>query len=496
MAAHGTPPPLIPHFMSRAGTADDTGVKHTIRHTMLALGVGVVVQRLCQLAAFVLAGRALGVAGLGVLAQGQAVAAMLTVMTAAGVGNIAARALAAAPDNARAVIVASVRRRLLVGAVLALGVGLFATAGSVRPLFWWLCALQVLPAAFDQKALLDAAGRTRHEVGLETVVAMLQLFAVLIASSVGISTVEVFAALPLAGRCLYAMGAVRTIVRLPAAPAAPTPVLANVRLAIGQLAHELLTIGDIWLVAVLLGDATAGFYALGVRFAAAALIPSAQLTRLLLPHLLHAHADGGAARTLGTALRATLLVTLPMFAGGTAAADSLCRLCGAAFVEAAPVLRLVLLAGCLQHLGWQCSNALLSAWRDRAYAHGFGWPSVAHLLLLLAATQVAAPSAAAFAVLAGGIAASAQLTYAATGLALTRVSWRGRVRAWWQAPLVAAATAAATAAPGWLVEGLLRLPLQLAAGAGAFGLGLWFAELRGRWRRVGDGLAAASGFSA
>lgn len=464
---------------------------------MLALGVGVVVQRLCQLAAFVLAGRALGVAGLGVLAQGQAMAAMLTVFTAAGVGNVAARALAAAPEHARAVIVASVRRRLVVGAGLALAVGLFATWGSVRPLFWWLCALQVLPAAFDQKPLLDAAGRTRHEVGLETVVAMLQLFAVLVATSIGVTTVEVFAVLPLAGRCLYAVGALRTITRLPRAiPATATPAVASVRLAIGQLAHELLTIGDIWLVAILLGDATAGLYALGVRFAAAALIPSAQLTRLLLPHLLHAHTDGGAARTLGTALRATLLVTLPMFAGGAAAAESLCRLCGAAFGQAAPVLCLVLLAGCLQHVGWQCSNALLSAFRDRAYAHGFGWPSVAHLLLLLTAAQVPWPSAAASAVLAAGIAALAQLAYATGGLAATRVSWRERVRAIWQAPLVATATAAATAAPPWFVDGPFRLPLQLAAGAFAFGLGLWLVELRGRWRRVGDGLAAASGFSA
>lgn len=495
MAARQPAGPLS-DFTPRRGTADDVGVKHTIRHTMLTLGVGIVVQRLCQLAAFVLAGRALGVAGLGVLAQGQAVAAMLTVLSGAGVGNIAARRLAAAPGSLRAAALAAMRQRFTRGLVLAAVVGALAAGSSDRPLFWWLCALQVLPAACDLKPLLDAAGRTRRDVGLETVVAGLQLAAMAWATLAAAPRLETLAAILLGCRLLHAAGAALAIARLPrgdVVASAGTPV--RLPVAIGQLAHELLAIGDIWLVAVALGDAAAGCYAVGVRLAAAALLPSAQLTRLLFPHVLHANHGGDATRALGTALRATLLVTLPVCAGGLAASAALVRLFGHGFADAQVVLVLLLAAGSLQHLGWQCSSTLLAAYRDRAYAHAFGWPALAQAAAIGLLPQFLWLGPGACAQLAALVAVAAQGAYATTALALTRAVWRAHTGTWWHAAALAAVVGIATSAPLAVCDPTLHLPLQLAVGGIAFAGGLWWCELRGRWRRVGDGLAAASGFT-
>ena len=126
-------------------------MKHTIRRTMVALGAGVVVQRLCQLVGFLLAGRALGVAGLGVYAQGLAMAAVLTVVAGAGVRNVTARALARQPGAARALVLGAVRRRLVLGSGLGALVLALAFATAAQPWFWLLCTLQVVPAAFDLK---------------------------------------------------------------------------------------------------------------------------------------------------------------------------------------------------------------------------------------------------------------------------------------------------------------------------------------------------------
>lgn len=469
---------------------------HTIRRTLLALGAGVVVQRLAQFVTFVLVGSALGVAGLGVYAQGQALAAVLTVIAGAGIGNLAARALARDPGVARGVVVQALRRRFVIGTALALVAGGVATAASPQPWFWWLCVLQALPAAFDQKRLLDAFGRLRREMALETTTAVLHLLAVLVCTGIGEPHLEALAAIALASRCLYAAGAWATIRRLPAGDGEAPRGTWQANVALGQGAHELVSLGDVWLVALALGDAAAGLYAMGVRLAGAALLPSVQLARLLLPHLLHAAAAGRAARTLGAALRSTLLVTAPIFAGGAVAAEALCRLAGDAFAGAAPALRLLLLAGCLQHVGWQCSNALLARHRDRAYAHVFGWPASLHLSMLCLLPAFVPADAATTSLLAASAAVIGQGVYATAALATTHDIWHTRTRSWWQPLALASLTAAATAAPAWLIGGALQLPLQLLAGASAFGAGLWQFELRGRWRRVGDGLAAASGFGA
>ncbi len=460
---------------------------------MLALGAGVAVQRSCQLLAFVLVGNALGVTGLGVFAQGQAMAAVLVVLAGAGVRNVTARRLAREPAAARALILGAVRLRLALGSAAVAAVAMVAFPCTAAPWFWILCALQVAPAAFDLKNLLDATGRTRAEVAIETAVAALQLLAVALVCASPAPDLTTLAAIALGGRCAYAAGAIAVVAALQrdrgTAAAAP-----RWSIAAGEAAHQLLTAGDVWLVALALGDAAAGYYAFAVRFAAAALVPSAQLARLLLPHLLHAGGGGDGARTLATALRATALATLPMLAGGAALASDLCSVVAARFAAAAPTLQLLLLAGCMQHLGWQCSHALLASHRDRAYAFGLLAPSLLHLAAIVATAALPATAPEHAAVRAAIAAVSAHGTYLAIGLLATSAAWRASAHRCVAPVAVAAATGVAVHVASALPLGRAAgLALQLAAGAAAGAGGVWWVELRRRWRQVGDGLAAASG---
>jgi O-antigen/teichoic acid export membrane protein len=467
--------------------------KHTVRRTLLWLGAGVTVQRLCFLIGFVLVGRALGVAGLGIYAQGQAVAAILAVLAGAGISNVTARMVAQEPEAARTLIATAVRRRLRRALVLVPIVIAIAFATSDRPWFWVWSALHVLPTTFDLKQLLDASGSTRREIRLELRAAALQLLGIVACVSATTPTLELLAGVILAARCTYAIGAYQLVRRLPLSPH-PVSTTWKPHVAIGQLAHELMTIADVWLCALLLGDVTAGLYAQGVRFAAAALLPSAQLARLMAPHLLHAGADGDAGRTLATAMRTTLLVTLPMLAGGVVSADALCRISGESFAGAAGALGFLLLAGCLQHLGWQCSTALLALHRDRAYAHGFWWPALLQLALLFAVYLARIETPAVAALWAAAAAATAQAIYALVGALLTRNLWRTRTSLLAMPLRLLLVTGGAAALPLLWADSPWRLPQQLALGGAAYLSGLWWWELRQRWRRLGDGLAAASGF--
>ncbi|MBL8734736.1 MAG: hypothetical protein JNN13_20335 [Planctomycetes bacterium] len=472
---------------------------HVVRQTLLWLGAGVVLQRVLQLVTFLLVGQALGVEGLGRFGQGQAVAALLTALATTGVRNLAARAMANAPGAAAATVRRAIAARLRLGAALAATGAAVAFTTTAEPWFWTLWALQAVPAAFDLKNLLDAIGRTSGEVLLEAGASAAQF--VLLLAWLGLPDHELWqaAAIVLACRTVYAIGAAQLLRRLPqpatAATAAPQPTPGRGPIAVAQTAHELLCLADVLLVALLLGDRVAGLYALASRFAAAALLPSAQLARLLLPHSLRAHRGGDTARTFATALRVTLLTTAPMLAGGLVVATGLCRLSGEDFVAAAPTLRLLLLAGCLQHVGWQCSHTLLAAHQDRAYAHGLGWPSALHLLLLLAAALAGGP-APLLALLAALAAALAQGTYATIGLLQTRAHRDGEPLRLTQPLLIAAAVAIAAALPLPFADGAARLAAQVGAGGVALGLLLWRTELRGRWRRLGDGLCRASGFQA
>lgn len=468
-------------------------VKSKLSATLLALGAGVVVQRLCQLLGFLLIGHALGVAALGRYAEGQALAGVLTVLAAAGGRNLTARRLAAAPGQARSVVRATVASRLRIGALALVIVNLVCWSTSPTPWFWVLCTAQVIPAAFDLKQLADVTGGARREVALETGVAGLQLLLVIgwcVADGADVTTL---AAIALLARGLYAARAVAMIRELADHSAAPAAT-AGANSLLGQTAHELLTIGDVWLVAVTLGAAPAGYYAFASRLATAALMPSVQLARLLLPHLLHAGVGGDSARALGTALRATAFATWPMLAGGIVAAEALCRLGGNEFAAAAPTLQLLLLAGCMQHLGWQCSNTLLALYRDRACAHTFLWPAVLQMALLALVPWLVPAEPAASACVAAAVCAIAQALYAVATLVLSRATWRERSQNWLQPLGVAAATLLATAAGAAVAPPAVALPAQLLAGGLAFAFGLWAWELRGRWRRLGQGLVTASGF--
>lgn len=465
-------------------------MKHSVRSTLATLGFGVLAQRLLQLATFLCIGHALGVERLGRYAEGQALGALLAVLAGAGVRNVLARAIARQPDAAGALL------RTAVGARLRGGVALLAPALAAvfaladDPWFWALCLLQVLPAAFDLKNLLDASGRTGREVLLETGTAALQFALVGGWLAAGGHDLLPLAAIALACRCLYAAGAVPAIARLPhtAATAGPAALRGSFAVSLGQTAHELMAAGDVWLVARLFGPEAAGLYAVAARLATAALVPSGQLARLLLPHLLRASAAGDPRRTARTALRATAFATLPMVGGGLVVAEPLCALFGPGFAAAAPALRLVLLAGCLQHLGWQCSHALFAAGRDRAYAAGLWWPALLHALLLGAFAARPDAGTAALAVL---LAQAAYLLNGLFGLRAILAADPGRL---WTGPLVvAAATAAAAALPMALFGDRLALAAGLSTGAAGFLLSLWCVELRGRVRALGDGLASASG---
>jgi O-antigen/teichoic acid export membrane protein len=391
-------------------------------------------------------------------------------------------------------VLCAVRWRLVAGLALAAVASGAAFAVTDRPWFWFWCALHVVPAAFDLKNLLDAAGRTRGEVALESLAAVLQVGLVAVWAAAGGERLETVAAISLACRIVYAAGAAIAIRRLPASATGAAPLSFRLSaVGVGQAVHELLATGDIALVAMAGGDVAAGYYAVAARFAAAALLPSAQLARLLLPHLLHAPDRGDARRTLATAQRATLWLTLPMVAGGFVVAESLCALSGSAFLASGPTLRVLLVAGLLQHVGWQFSHTLLAGGRDRAYAHGLAWPSLLHALLLVLIPVASTAEPTALALLAGAAALAAQLAYGLAGAGLVRAG----------APPLRqlagpAAAAVATAAAAWLptpwLAQPLQLPVQLALGGAAFAAVLWRFELKGRVGRVGDGLATASGF--
>ena len=461
-----------------------------MRRTLLTLGAGVLLQRVLQLLTFVCIGHALGAERLGVYAMGLGLAALLCVLSGAGVRNLLAREVAATPDAAQSLVRAAVRQRLVFGLLLAVPTAIAVFTWSSRPWFFTVCLLQVVPAAFDLKSLLDASGRTAAEVVLETTAAVLQLSLVLIWYLAGGNDLVVLAGIALACRAVYASGAILAIARLPRRPSRlHTADLArrSVGVTLGQTAHEVMAAADVWLVALLLGDATAGLYAVAVRVALAAMVPSAQLARLLLPHLLRSVAAGDPARTARTALRATALATLPLVAGGAIVAEPLCAIFGPEFVHAADALRLVLLALALQHLGWQASHSLFASRRDTAYAGGLLWPALLHAGLLGLLAGRSAPVEAAAAML------CAHTLYLGLGLAMQPGLLRQLPRAVAPALLVALATGLATAGAGLAAPPALSLVVQLAAGATTFTAALWLVELRGRIDRIGDGLAAASG---
>lgn len=228
------------------------GVKHSVRSTILTLGLGVLLQRLLQLATFLCVGKALGVERLGIYAEGLALAALLSVLAGSGVRNLLARAIARDTAAAGTLVRAAVRARLSIGAALLLPAIAIAFLRAERPWFWTLCLLQVLPTAFDLKNLLDASGRPGREVALETTASVVQLLLVAVWFAVGGRELEALAGIALGSRCIYALGALPAIARLPrAAVSQPWRQLlrGSLGVSLGQTAHELMAVGDVWLIA-------------------------------------------------------------------------------------------------------------------------------------------------------------------------------------------------------------------------------------------------------
>ncbi len=465
----------------------------SVKATLLQLGTGAVLQRLCQLAAIALIARTLGAAGTGAYAMGIAAGATLAVLAGAGIRNLVTREVARAPDAVGPWVRTAVRLRLLLGLlllVLALPAVLLCTG---HPLFWTLCCLQVLPAAFDSKGLLDAARRTRAEVLLESGAAALHLLLVAWWSTAD-GSLETLAALHLLSRCAYAAGAAASIRRLPAPALAVTPSLRSMLrsaagVSVAQTASEVVLAADAWLVGLLVGPGPAGLYAVAQRLAGAAGLPSTQVTRLLLPHLHRASLAGDPARTLRTALVATSWGTLPLLAGGLVVAEPLCALFGPGFTAAGPTLGFLLLAMTCQHLGWQGSHALFALDRDAAYARTLALPAILHLGLLPGLVLLLGAAGA------GLSAALAQLVYAVAVLGAVHRRQPLHLGGAILPPLGAALLTAAAAL--WLQNLLPHVApplLPVLAGAlAAFGC-LWLFELRGRWGRIGEGLSTASGF--
>jgi O-antigen/teichoic acid export membrane protein len=461
-----------------------------VRRTLAALGAGLLVQRLCQLGALLLLARTLGREATGLHAQGVALGGLIAVAANAGLRNVVARALARAPESSGPWLAATVRARLLRTVVLLAVAVATATCCCSTPWFWCASAAAALPAAFDLKHIGDVAARTRFEVAAET--GSSALFLALVAGWLlaGGTDLTVLAGIHFACRTVYALGAWHAMARLPRAGTAPRArELLRESRATGraQLAGDLGVAADVCVVGWLAGNDAAGLYAVALRLAGAAGMPTAQLARLFFAHQLHAAVRGDAARTTRVALRATALVLLPMLAGGCVAAAPLCALFGEPFAAAAPALRCLLVAVTAQHLGWQAHQALLAAGRDRAYARALWWQAGAYVLLLGALAPTAGSTGSA---LAGAAAQTCFLAAALRGLdrgVLQRPRWLARPLA--VALLTGAVTAAAAA-----VDAGPALPRELGAGALAFATGLYAVELRRRWRRLGAGLAQASGF--
>lgn len=465
------------------------------RRNLAALGIGLVAQRFAQLVALLLLARTLGAEATGRNAQGLALAGMLAIAGTAGLRNEVARGLAHHHDALGGWLRVAVRARLLRSAWLFAIVSLAAFAFSTSPWFWIVSAAACLPAAFDLKQLGDVAARTRSEVRLESASAAIYLGCTGLWLACGGTDLTSLAAIQLASRTCYALGAARAIRSLPigtSAPSARALLRRSRSLAPAQVLGEL-TIGlDVCIVGALGGDAVSGLYAIASRIAGAAGMPTAQLTRLFFAHQVHAAARGDAVRASRVALRATALVLLPMLAGGVVLAPRLCALFGPTFVLAADALRWLLLAITAQHLAWQAHQSLLALGRDVAYGRVLWLPSLLHAAALALLTPSFGATGAAFAT------ALAQLCFLATALALLG---RSTVQPWnWLlGPIeLALATGTATAAVAALtststLQGAALL-VPLATGGIVFAAGLWLLEWRKRWHKIGTGLVEASRF--
>jgi O-antigen/teichoic acid export membrane protein len=264
-------------------------------------------------------------------------------------------------------------------------------------------------------------------------------------------------------------------------------------LGVAQLGNELVFASDVVLLRALIGREAAALYAVAQRVALAAETPVRVLGRLLQPHLLHAARHGDTPATLARAVRASAHLILPIAAGGWVVAETLLgQLFGGSYAAAGWTLRWLLATSVLLGAASVYGNLLVARGEIRAYLACLGLLFAGKLTLTLCWIG---PHAAA------GAAAASFLSMALASM-LTLVMLRRRLAfalaGPWGRPLAHAALVALAA---WLPAALLpgggsvTLAVQLAGGGIAFALGLQAFAMRGRWRRLGDGLQRSSGFS-
>lgn len=458
-----------------------------VRQTMLALGLGTVVQRVALLATMVALGHALGPAGLGRYALAVATGNLLAALVGAGVRNVCSRQAAREPDRAGGWLRIAVRLRAQLTVLALVPTLVPIVAWCDEPLAFALGALLALPLAWDQKNLLDAVARTDREVAFELGVALLHLVATLALLALRVHDLAALVAVQLLARTLYAFATVPLLQTLPGYdhPPAARAVLRLAALpSATQCAAALLQNGDVWLVRWCGGEVSAGLYAIAQRLASTAALPGAQLLRLLQPHTDRAAAAGDGAATAAKALRTTAYAVLPVVAGGIVVAEPLCNLFGRGFAAAGTTLVGLLLASAALQFAWQCTQILYAHGREGSWAKAQWAGAIVQTAALLYYTSGVGAAGAGFAALLGNC----------VYLLLARHSLRAVVpvallRALAPALPIAAATAgaAALAAPFGLLP-------QLAAGGAAYLAGLYVVELRHSWRRLGHGLQRASGF--
>lgn len=435
-----------------------------VREALVALGAGALVQRAATFVVVLVLARGLGVEAFGEFAVAQQIGLILALFADFGVRPVVARELTTTDADPGTWIRAAMRTRLVLGAGLLLAYAAVLPFVPLDPTLALLCAAVVLPMACDLKGIADGLGRTGQEVRLEVVATTCNLLAVAALALAGALTPMHVAVASLASRCVYAVGALRSLPRAAAEAVRPSwrrLLRSGGPVSIAQVAMTITQMADVVLIRLVLGAEAAGIYAAVDKLVQAAGQPVVLLTRSLQPHLQRAAAAHELPATLHRAIRGAGYVVLPFAAGGIVLADHLIvPLFGPDYFAASGwTLRWLLLGTAVLGVGGRYNDCLFAQHRAIAFAAPLLLGAAVNIggtLLLLPHHGVPGAALAT---------AAAAATIAVGSFVLVRA--RGPAPLWHPLgppTLVAIATAAAAAAvpPAW------GLAAQLAAGGVAF----------------------------
>ncbi|MBK9387815.1 MAG: lipopolysaccharide biosynthesis protein [Planctomycetes bacterium] len=462
-----------------------------IRHTLLALASGALIQRVALLISTLIVARALDLAELGLLAIGLQAGRLLGLLADAGPRAIAAREAAHRPRAEALAWIAAARRASLPIALALTAVWALAVLALApeRPVFWLLCGALAVPTARDLKGLADALGSTRVEVRLENLCTLALLAGTLLAWRLELLGAEMLAALNVGSRLLYALLGELWLARRGAPVERVSLRAAHGRLhllSIAQVANQAIFSSDVILLGLLGRAEAAGLYHAAQRIAQAAELPLGLLARAVQPHLAAAASGGDARGALERIVRASAFLVLPVAAGGWVVAEPLLhRLFGARFEAAAWTLRWLLLAAVAIHVGSRYGNLLFARKEHRPYLRSIGLGAGLNLALSLLWIPGYGASGTALATAIGACAAAL-----CAAIELHR-RLRFDVIAPYPRPLLLAVAVALAALAVPTEIGVL---VRVGAGAVVFAIGLYLLELRRGLRHVGSGLVRASGF--